>query len=119
MRRNLELVYIYICDYQIWYIYSHSRGLFIVHFNEDPLYALSVKVQLVYTCMFVLQGKCLKTLRGHTNYVFCCNFNPQSNLVVSGSVSVLPALCMYVCVCVCVTEVCDGYSLMRVSACGT
>ena len=33
------------------------------------------------------QGKCLKTLRGHTNYVFCCNFNPQSNLVVSGSVS--------------------------------
>ena len=32
------------------------------------------------------QGKCLKTLRGHTNYVFCCNFNPQSNLVVSGSV---------------------------------
>ena len=32
------------------------------------------------------QGKGLKTLRGHTNFVFCCNFNPQSNLVVSGSV---------------------------------
>lgn len=31
------------------------------------------------------QSKCLKTLKGHTNYVFCCNFNPQSNLVVSGS----------------------------------
>merc|ERR1712088_894797 len=30
-------------------------------------------------------GKCLKTLKGHSNYVFCCNFNPQSNLVVSGS----------------------------------
>ena len=30
-------------------------------------------------------GKCLKTLKGHTNYVFCCNFNPQSNLIVSGS----------------------------------
>ena len=28
-------------------------------------------------------GKCLKTLKGHSNYVFCCNFNPQSNLVVS------------------------------------
>ena len=31
------------------------------------------------------QGKCLKTLKGHSNYVFCCNFNPQSNLIVSGS----------------------------------
>ena len=30
-------------------------------------------------------GKCTKTLKGHSNYVFCCNFNPQSNLVVSGS----------------------------------
>ena len=29
----------------------------------------------------------MKTMRGHTNFVFCCNFNPQSNLIVSGSVS--------------------------------
>ena len=36
----------------------------------------------------LFQGKCLKTLKGHSNYVFCCNFNPQSNLIVSGSVSV-------------------------------
>lgn len=36
----------------------------------------------------LIQGKCLKTLKGHSNYVFCCNFNPQSNLIVSGSVSV-------------------------------
>lgn len=38
----------------------------------------------------LFQGKCLKTLKGHSNYVFCCNFNPQSNLIVSGSVSALP-----------------------------
>jgi len=39
-------------------------------------------------CVLIdLQGKCLKTLKGHSNYVFCCNFNPQSNLIVSGSVS--------------------------------
>ena len=31
-----------------------------------------------------ISGKCLKTLKGHSNYAFCCNFNPQSNLVVSG-----------------------------------
>lgn len=33
----------------------------------------------------VPQGDCLKTLHGHTNYVFCINFNPQSNLLASGS----------------------------------
>ncbi|XP_015763042.1 PREDICTED: WD repeat-containing protein 5-like [Acropora digitifera] len=40
----------------------------------------------IYMCVLIdLQGKCLKTLKGHSNYVFCCNFNPQSNLIVSGS----------------------------------
>jgi len=33
----------------------------------------------------IAQGKCLRTLEGHTSYVFCVNFNPQSNLIVSGS----------------------------------
>ena len=37
----------------------------------------------------LFQGKCLKTLKGHSNYVFCCTFNPQSNLIVSGSVCTL------------------------------
>ena len=30
------------------------------------------------------QGKSLKTLHGHTNFVFCVNFNAASNLLVSG-----------------------------------
>ena len=25
------------------------------------------------------------SFQGHTNYVLCCGFNPQSNLIVSGS----------------------------------
>lgn len=29
-------------------------------------------------------GALLRTLTGHTNYVFCCNFNPQGNLLVRG-----------------------------------
>ena len=33
----------------------------------------------------VAQGEALKTLQGHTNYIMCVNFNPQSNLIVSGS----------------------------------
>lgn len=43
--------------------------------------------RLYFNVMIKFQGKCLKTLKGHSNYVFCCNFNPQSNLIVSGSVS--------------------------------
>jgi COMPASS component SWD3 len=31
------------------------------------------------------QGEAIKTLDGHTHYVMCVNFNPQSNLIVSGS----------------------------------
>ena len=31
-----------------------------------------------------LQGSAVKVLRGHTNFVFCVNYNPQSNLLVSG-----------------------------------
>jgi hypothetical protein len=30
------------------------------------------------------QGKAVKVLRGHTNFVFCVNYNPHSNLLVSG-----------------------------------
>ena len=35
--------------------------------------------------LLFVQGLCLKTLVGHLNFVFCVNFNPQSNLIVSGS----------------------------------
>lgn len=30
------------------------------------------------------QGETVKILNGHTNFVFCVNYNPQSNLLVSG-----------------------------------
>lgn len=30
----------------------------------------------------VSTGKCLRVLPGHTNYVFCCAFNPHGNLLV-------------------------------------
>ena len=36
----------------------------------------------IYRCE---KGECIKTLRGHTHFVFCVNFNPQSNLIASGS----------------------------------
>ena len=32
-----------------------------------------------------VQRETVKVLKGHSNYVFCVNYNPQSNLIVSGS----------------------------------
>ncbi len=62
-----------------------------LNFWISNLYKISQLI-LWYSGLFLIvslyhQGKCLKTLKGHSNYVFCCNFNPQSNLIVSGSVS--------------------------------
>lgn len=64
---------------KIWELSSVSR-----HHNRS----VTVRVtELWFNAGINFQGKCLKTLKGHSNYVFCCNFNPQSNLIVSGSVS--------------------------------
>ena len=34
----------------------------------------------------VATQRLVRTLSGHTHYVFCVNYNPQSNLIASGSV---------------------------------
>ena len=45
---------------------------------------------MVFACCITLyylsyQGTLAKTLNGHNNPVFCVNYNPQSNLLASGS----------------------------------
>ncbi|CAL1377292.1 unnamed protein product [Linum trigynum] len=32
----------------------------------------------------------ITSLTGHTNYILCANFNPQSNMIISGHVSSPP-----------------------------
>lgn len=32
-----------------------------------------------------VQGKCVVVLRGHTNYIMCVDYNPQMDLVATGS----------------------------------
>lgn len=58
------------------FFFALCHAIYILLFELNYIFAYSL-----------FQGKCLKTLKGHSNYVFCCNFNPQSNLIVSGSVS--------------------------------
>lgn len=67
-----------------WNNPGHWTGLF---FSCFGLCSWPRRVLSVCAAVSLIQGKCLKTLKGHSNYVFCCNFNPQSNLIVSGSVS--------------------------------
>jgi COMPASS component SWD3 len=31
------------------------------------------------------KGQLIRTFRGHTSYVFCCNFNPQGSVIATGS----------------------------------
>ena len=40
-------------------------------------------------------GACLRTLEGHTNYVFCCAFNPVMNHVVGACSGAGDAICAH------------------------
>jgi len=42
------------------------------------------EVSLCHTHESPLQGSPTRTLIGHTNFVFCLNYNPNANLLVSG-----------------------------------
>jgi len=53
--------------------------------SSDSKYLCSGSDDKTIKVWNVATGECVKTLTGHTNYVFCVNYNPQSNLIVSGS----------------------------------
>ena len=65
------------------------KGISDVAWSADSKFLVSASDDKTLKIWEFQTGRCLKTLKGHTNYVFCCNFNPQSNLIVSGSVRIL------------------------------
>lgn len=68
---------------------KYLKGISDVAWSTDSKYLVSASDDKSLKIWDFQTGKSLKTLKGHTNYVFCCNFNPQSNLIVSGSVIML------------------------------
>ncbi|ENN72814.1 hypothetical protein YQE_10618, partial [Dendroctonus ponderosae] len=62
-----------------------TAGISDVAWSSDSRLLVSASDDKTLKIWELASGKCLKTLKGHSNYVFSCNFNPQSNLIVSGS----------------------------------
>jgi len=63
---------------------GHTQGISDISWSSDSRYICSASDDKTIKIWDMSTGEMLKTLKGHTNYVFCVHFNPQSNLVVSG-----------------------------------
>ncbi|KAF8761063.1 WD domain, G-beta repeat [Rhizoctonia solani] len=63
---------------------GHQEGLSDVAWSGDSRYVASASDDKTVR-IFTLETRHPECFRGHTNYVFCVNYNPSSNLIVSGS----------------------------------
>lgn len=83
-------------------VMRHDGGINDVDWNSSGSYLATASDDLSARLWDAETGACLTTLLGHTNYVFCCQFNPAGNILVR---SVEAAVCVCVCVrvyaCVC------------------
>ena len=59
---------------------GHKLGISDVAWSSDSRLLVSASDDKTLKIWELSSGKCLKTLKGHSNYVFCCNFNPQVSI---------------------------------------
>jgi COMPASS component SWD3 len=60
----------------------HAAGINDVAWNPAGSYLATASDDLTACIWDAESGRCLSTLAGHTNYVFCCQFNPAGNMLV-------------------------------------
>ena len=64
---------------------GHEQGISDIAWSSCSNYLCSASDDKTVKIWDVATGARLRTLSGHTDYVFCVNFNTQGNLIVSGS----------------------------------
>ncbi|KAL2613117.1 hypothetical protein R1flu_024809 [Riccia fluitans] len=60
------------------------RGISNFAWSSDSRYICTASDDQTLRIWDVNTGDSVKTLKGRTNFVFCVNFNPKSNFIVSG-----------------------------------
>lgn len=79
------------CRIPIEYVSLHScglkcsccgQGLSDVAWEFQDKYLATASDDFTLRLWEVATGECLRTLTGHTNYVFCCAFNPVKPILV-------------------------------------
>lgn len=61
----------------------HTLGVNSVAWNAQGNYLASVSDDQTVKIWDVEKGTCLRTMTGHSHYVFCCQFNPVGHVLVS------------------------------------
>lgn len=61
---------------------QHAGGINDVAWNCNSRYLATASDDLTAKIWDVETRHCLATYEGHTNYVFCCQFNPQGTVLV-------------------------------------
>ena len=59
-----------------------TQGISDVCWDSRSKYLCSASDDRTLKLWEAATGECLRTLEGHTNYVFCCKFNPDGNMLV-------------------------------------
>jgi len=64
---------------------AHSQGINDIAWNPEGKYLASVSDDLTVRLWDAQTGTCLRTLTGHTHYVYCCQFDPPGHILATGS----------------------------------
>ena len=69
------------CEYDL--CADITQGLCDISWEHRDRYVATASDDHTVKLWEVTSGECLRTLEGHTHYVFCCAFNPLKPILVS------------------------------------